>query len=300
MVISGTAMSQLATWAAMIAIPVTRALGAFPALREKMIVELDRRINWRAPKVIATSRDKNRFHCNLSDEIQRSIAYRGDWDPGIGAYIRRALRPGDTFIDCGANIGYFSLLAARCVGPSGKVVAIEASPAICELLRGNIELNDVRNVRAVQIAASDRPGRIKLYAGPTGNSGQTTTEEARGLPLIAEIDAAPLLDIVTPDELKTARLIKIDIEGAELPVLLHLLTERHRLPSQFEIIVEITPQSIAAVGSTADTVLGDFERAGYHPYLVQHGNPKAERITGSVNSRKVFDVVLSKTDAEAI
>lgn len=72
------------------------------------------------------------------------------------------LKPGDVFVDVGANIGYFSLLASKLVGPGGRVVAIEASPEVFDLLRRNLELNKAHNVRAVNVAISDREGSLQL------------------------------------------------------------------------------------------------------------------------------------------
>jgi hypothetical protein len=68
--------------------------------------------------------------CDLDDVIQRYIFYFGVWEPMISHVTEQMLHKGDVYVDVGANIGYCSLLASNCVGGSGRVVSIEASPTI--------------------------------------------------------------------------------------------------------------------------------------------------------------------------
>ena len=76
-----------------------------------------------------------------SDVLSEWIFYTGAWQPALTAWLRRALAPGDVFVDVGANTGYFALLAAALVQDGGSVVAIEASPATHERLRTNLAPN---------------------------------------------------------------------------------------------------------------------------------------------------------------
>jgi precorrin-6B methylase 2 len=91
---------------------------------------------------------------DAKDIIQQYIYYFGVWEPRITGWVSRHLAPGDTFIDVGANIGYYSLLASPLVGKTGTVVAIEASPRTFDDLLFNLELNNVSNVRPVNVAVS--------------------------------------------------------------------------------------------------------------------------------------------------
>src|SRR5207249_2412898 len=100
--------------------------------------------------------------------------YFGMWEPHISRWIDERLSPGDTFIDVGANIGYYSLLAARRVGPTGSVVAIEPSPKTFRALEANLAQNRLKNVRTVNAAVSDRQATVPLYHGPDTHGGLTT------------------------------------------------------------------------------------------------------------------------------
>ena len=74
------------------------------------------------------------------------------------AWTRSRIKPGGLVIDVGAHTGYFTLLASQLEGPTGRVVAIEASPAFHQALTANIEANGRGNVRTVNAAVSDAPG----------------------------------------------------------------------------------------------------------------------------------------------
>ncbi len=76
-----------------------------------------------------------------SNLVFRVIAAQGVWEPNLSNFIVSRLRHGDTFVDVGANIGYYTLLAARCVGREGAVVAIEPLPTALGELRRNTEIN---------------------------------------------------------------------------------------------------------------------------------------------------------------
>ena len=112
---------------------------------------------------------------NHADILSEWLLYTGYWQPALTAYLRRALKPGDAFVDVGANTGYFTLLAAALVrrprgardggSSDGDVVAVEACPLTYARLRSNLGLNPALSeaVRTVEAAASDAPGRTTLY-----------------------------------------------------------------------------------------------------------------------------------------
>lgn len=86
-------------------------------------------------------------------------------------WLKRRLRPGDTYIDVGANVGYFSLLAAQLVGEKGRVVAIEASPTFHARILRHAELNDCHHLRAVNAAVADERKTVTLILASSNNMG---------------------------------------------------------------------------------------------------------------------------------
>lgn len=227
------------------------------------------------PEHLATTYFGARLHCNPQDLIQRMILYFGVWEPDVSRVIEQNLSAGDVFVDIGANIGYDTLLASSRVGATGKVVSIEASPRTFALLQRNLAANpSSSNVRAVNAAVSDKPGTLDLYEINEGNIGAATTLASRGGTLMASVEALPLAEILKPDELARLRLIKMDVEGAEPPILRHLLKQLSRYPATMDIVVEASPEDdfeawrdvfdrMRAAGFTAWAIDNDYELEWY-------------------------------------
>ncbi|MEU6406203.1 FkbM family methyltransferase [Streptomyces sp. NPDC046985] len=152
---------------------------------------------------------------DTSDVIQRYQYLFGEWEPNLSAFLRDRLRPGDTFIDVGAHRGAFSLLASRAVGPHGRVVAIEPHPRFHDDLNSVVTSNRRTNIRTVRSAASDTAGTLTLYLEDPANLGHTTAVRPRHIHAVVEVPTAPLADLVSRPDLAAARVIKIDVEGAE-------------------------------------------------------------------------------------
>jgi FkbM family methyltransferase len=188
-----------------------------------------------------------RMSCKTSDIIQSRILHFGVWEPEVSRVIQELLSPGDVFVDIGANVGYDTLLGSWRVGPTGAVVAIEAMPTTFALLQRNLALNvGARNVRAVQLAASDKPGTLDLYHVEDNNIGAASTLAHRGTRLVGTATAAPFISILRDDELSRVRLVKIDIEGSEPAVLRNMLDNIERFPETTDILVEVSPQDVDA------------------------------------------------------
>lgn len=203
--------------------------------------------------------------CSSDDLIQSFIMYFGMWDPHITRYLQSRLQSGDLLVDVGANIGYYTLLGSRLVGSAGRVVAIEASPRTYSALRQNIERNCAENIRAINAAASNRRGVVEVFAGSPGNIGGTSIVPRHGA-AEATVDAFPLPELLTPDELSRASVIKIDVEGAEADVLHGLLKSAHLLGADTEIIVEMTPDWLAESDTSAEGLLDEFRALGFNAY----------------------------------
>ncbi len=251
--------------------------------------------------------------CRLPDLIQTYLYLFGIWEPDVTSFIARRLSPGDTFVDVGANVGYHALLASRVLDGRGRVAAIEASPALFRVLRSNLVLNgDPPNVRAINMAAADVPGRVRVYRGPDHNVGLTTTVRSRGLPVEAEVEAAPLADLLEPGEVRTARLVKIDVEGAEDAVLRGMTSFLKKCPRDVVIVLELSPLWWADQRQTARQVLQGLLEAGFHPYRISNNlfpwrylwpndvAPPRRMREFPTRQVKRIDMVLSREDRETL
>lgn len=247
------------------------------------------------------------FLGNTGDLIQRYIYYFGMWEPNLTHWIEQSLSPGDTFVDVGANIGYYSLLASKLVGNTGRVIAIEASPLICKRLEEHVHLNRTENVKVLNIAATNKPEKLKIYFGPEENIGMTSILERKGSTLECEVDGMPLFMILETAEIINARLIKIDVEGAEWVVLEGLYPMLQSCRRDLEIVVEINPEGLAKQGKKADDIVNRFRAEGFQAYGIEnrytaddylppYTNRRPKRIIGAITNQ--IDVVFSRRATE--
>jgi FkbM family methyltransferase len=270
---------------------------------------------WGPLTLDGTTEDGIHFRCRLPDLIPTYLYLFGTWEPDLAAFVRRRLRPGDTFVDVGANIGCITALASRLVGPRGTVVAIEPSPAIIAALQETVARNDLMNVRIVAAAVSDRDHDLPLFAGPTSNVGKTSTVAHRGsLREQGRVRAAPLGSLVTHEQLAAARLIKIDVEGAEDRALAGMVASVDALAPDAELLVELSPQWWSDPGLRPVDVLRPFLDRGFHVYQLPNDYrawrylwprdveaPRRLRDLAVLNRRVArLDLVLSRSDADAL
>ncbi len=257
------------------------------------------RVWWRPFGYTARTSDGVRMTGNTTDLIQRFVYYFGQWEPAISDWLRANLKAGDTVIDVGANVGWYSLLSARLVGPNGQVIAVEASPTIAKKLAANIALNPNLGGRITvhQCAAGDHEGEISLYAGAAENSGQTSTVGTSGATADATVPLRPLTSILAGVDFQKVRVIKIDVEGAEAEVVAGLVPVAKQLPAGAGVIVETAEETragvIAAMGSAGFRVAGVFPNV-YKPapYLAKRHEPFTPTATPPVDGQ--WDLLLVK------
>ena len=227
--------------------------------------------HWRPRQFKCRTRFGGRITGNTEDLIQRHLYYFGTWEPNISGWISANLRPGDCFVDIGANIGHYSLLASRIVGESGKVVAIEAAQWIHAILDRHVALNGRKNIRTVQVAASAERGVVKLYPGGPGNIGKTTTvgravRDSQDDQAV-EVQALPMADILSDDEIRQTRIIKIDVEGAELQVLRGLAPLLGRMRADLEVAMEISPSLMPDAEAAREEIFSVMQAAGFSAFV---------------------------------
>lgn len=166
----------------------------------------------------------------LRDAIARALFLYGTYEICGTRLLQAFLAPGMTFVDVGANIGYYSLLAARAVGEGGAVYAFEPNGPIRARLEENLDLNGLRaagNVHVRAQAVARASGEIRFYRSTTAdNSGLSSilpgagrAEEAEVVPCVSLDDFVAALPPGRAPGARPIDLMKIDVEGAELEVL---------------------------------------------------------------------------------
>ncbi len=175
-----------------------------------------------APDSLATFtlEDGLRFTCKLGSSTGR-ILTMGTIEATERAFFRQELQPGQVFFDIGANLGLFTLTAAKRVGPSGRVFAFEPSAREARLLQHNIDQNGFKNVTIVRGALSDHEGKARFAVATDGgtNSLAKTTHPEQVIQNWETVPLTTLDSFVAKHAIERVHMMKIDVEGGECDVL---------------------------------------------------------------------------------
>ena len=184
-----------------------------------------------------------RMRLDIAGETERWMCLN-NYEPVVRHVFRRALREGDVCVDVGANVGFMTLLAAGLVGPTGKVYAFEAMPPTVKTLRENVSLNGLDQVTIVDKACWDAPGEATIHEFDQRDAGSASLAELAG----ETVTRSHTVETVRLDDVVDApvRLIKLDVEGAELYVLKggeKLLTQ-----SRPDVLIELNRPAAMSFG----------------------------------------------------
>ena len=194
----------------------------------------------------------------------------GGYETATRRLIERLLPDGGTFLDVGAHVGFYSLLAARRAGPNGRVFAFEPEPDNFRLLRKNIAENGYDNITAIPAAVSDRSGRSEMFVSRQGNDRHSLFRNP-GSPLeerTETVDTTTLDDFAAALGWPAIDLVKMDIEGAEPLALAGMQRLLNRSP-QLSLIVEFSPGMIEAGGVAPEGFLAILARCGLELFVIE-------------------------------
>jgi FkbM family methyltransferase len=236
--------------------------------------------NWRVSEGVG---DYPAMELNVSSPFQRRMFYfpRAYWERlmglPFGRFMSSTLQEGQVFLDIGANIGFYTLFAARRVGPKGRVYSFEPDPMTYESLTRSVGRNQFDWVRCINAALSDREGTMPFFTVSDGSahslvpeierranrySGQVPVRVTR----LDDLDREGLFDVPTID------LIKIDVEGEEPRTVAGMLKtlERFHYPS---VWAEVRgPQGSTRAPNTYPRVERELRSLGYTPLQWKNGN----------------------------
>lgn len=226
--------------------------------------------------------------------LTRSLLEAGYWDPTISGLMRQVLAPGATFVDAGANIGYFSVLASRLVGPEGRVFAIEPDQLNLEILRANLWRHACSNVTVLPVAAWHEPAHLNIARPP---------EEGAVAQVGGETGSGQLIPAARIDQLIDGPVdyIKIDTELTDHIVVKSAEGIIHDNPSLL-ITVEFHPWERTHTGDSPADVLKVYKELGLEVYEI---DPAGRFLSSSTYARvadptlpdehNCFDFALSRT-----
>ena len=221
-----------------------------------------------------------------------TIAYGiNAWEPYTTELFQNALKPGCTVLDIGAHHGYFSLLAARCVGPEGTIYAFEPAPENFEILKKNIELNHLTNVIPVNKAISDKSTTLPFYfRQQTGVTGSLFTAHQPG-EMAIDVECVTIVEYLGG---KSVDVVKMDIEGGE-PSALEGMKKTLSRSKDVVLFVEINPDCLLQAGETPEKLLAQLDDAGFKCQDIDEEGKTLRPIDAAVGFCNIYCVNKSKT-----
>jgi len=206
-------------------------------------------------------------HARFDRYVSAKIAETGEWEPFETELVQRFLRPGDGFIDIGANIGWYTIIAASRVGSQGRVYAFEPGRENFELATRNIALNGFRNVTLERVAISDRPGSARLFLSNENLGDHRLFESAEERP--SETVEVTTLDRYFANRPGSIRVIKMDTQGSEAKIFEGITPEFVRERNVAAFLFEYWPRGLVESGSSAEALIRRFAALGLQCYVIQ-------------------------------
>jgi FkbM family methyltransferase len=202
------------------------------------------------------------FMLHPGDKLSELIYTGRGYEPLESAWCRRFLQPGDAAYDVGANIGYFTAMFSRCVGPRGRVVAFEPGEHTYRLLRQTIERLALANVVSLPVALWDRSEVLSLHSSRAGHDAQQSLaqrDKHGSDTVLLPVPAVSFGDLIASRWFQSEpapALIKIDVEGAEPQVLEGMADalDARAWPTP-ALLIECNSEALRALGSDPAALL---------------------------------------------
>jgi FkbM family methyltransferase len=182
------------------------------------------------------------------------------YEPQLVQTFCGIVRSGMTVIDVGAHVGIYAMMASRKVGPAGKVISVEPSPANAGLLRRHLRVNQCDNVEVIEAAIGEKPGEIAFTFRPDPTD-PAAFANSMAYDIEGERTTVPVVTLNDVCRSLTPGLLKIDVEGAELLALrgADAVLGRHRPV----VIVAIHPEPMRMLGTTPRQLVEYMTGLGY-------------------------------------
>lgn len=200
----------------------------------------------------------------------QTMYYRNIYEPETTAYMKKHIKKGDVVVDVGANIGYFTLIMARAVGPTGKVLAFEPSDELRAILQRNVKVNGYSDrVEIFPHAVSDNIGTATFFLNR--GHGQNSLIPRKGTVEVMKVKTTTLDKVL--EAYPTTKIVKIDVEGAESDVLRGMKKTLNRIRN-LAIIFEFLPTHTGFSWMELEELLSAYVLTGLDHNLLAKRNNK--------------------------
>jgi len=262
---------------------ISRTLPNYPKLKWGLMLVFKNKIKGKNYRTIIRYDLGQKIILNLDDWIPSQMFWCGLYlvEKKETEFFKKLIERGQIVIDIGANIGYYTLMAAARVGKNGKVYSFEPFSSTFDLLQENIRINKFENVILSKIAVLDKEGTIELHLSSVTNTGSTSISFPPNYSGKKENVKCITLDkFIKEKELKKVDIIKIDVEGAEVKVLNGM---KKLLSTQSpKVLIEINEENLNALGSSKEDIYDFFKKLGYQAYDIKTSKNIKEFIEGNL------------------
>jgi len=203
----------------------------------------------------------------LHDHIQRQLFWHGSYELDELRLLLMFLQKGDSFIDIGANIGYYALHAAQITEDTGTVWAFEPATSIYNHLMLHIRLNKSENIKTIQKGLSDKKGSAILYLSGNSNCGSTGLKPGDEFEGITErVDLITLDEFVYEQDIKNITSIKIDVEGHEMQVLEGMQQTLQKYAPV--VLLEMITSQLQSHNARPSDIYTWMDKSGYRAFYI--------------------------------
>ena len=225
------------------------------------------------------------------------LLFGGRWEETETQLFCSLVKEGMTVVDVGANVGYYTLLAARLVGPRGTVYAFEPSPGNFALLSQNVAANGYKNVVLIPKAVSDRSGTAALHIDRASSGGHSLSAFRGGLDCVA-VETVSLDDYFSTER-PTIDLVKMDAEGAEVSILAGMgrLLARH---PDLTLLTEFFPRAIRGCGHSPEDYVRQLSALGFRIHPIDEDRNKIEWLDPARVSDLIEPLCRKSTDKDVL
>ena len=229
---------------------------------------------------------------NPTEHIQQQLFWYGYYEKESGDLLKKIIKPGDMFLDLGANIGYFSLLVAN-NSPSVKVISFEPVAGLFQNMNDNISLNNIKNISTINAAVGEISEEKELFVSAPDNLGMSSFHQPENFSGKTErVKVVTMDDWFETSGLPKIDIIKLDIEGSELGALKGM---KEVLQEQKPVlIVEINTETLSMFNLKPSDIYDHLKQLHFEGFLILE-NAKLQHLN-NVETNKTTNVLFIHKD----
>jgi FkbM family methyltransferase len=208
--------------------------------------------------------------------VELNLFYTGTYEKGTLHIIGKILNEGDVFVDIGANIGLMSIFASYKVGEKGQVIAFEPNPSTNKILKENIALNNITNIKVESFALSNEKKKGKIYENIDLNRGSASLIKLTDSTAGHDINEITVYEYF--QNFANIDLIKIDVEGYELKVMEGAKKYIENVEFPPMLIVEFSSMRENSFGKETEQLASYIKALGYKLFKSKRGKERIAKL----------------------